>query len=117
MSPGQLFEIRHRGTRKRDSQVRLRSGKRMAVSVPRMMRNASPSRLAGAAHQRMPRTAGERMRTLDPQRSVDHTEIANLRETARIFERQLGEHTQMGVELRRDVYGIRGTVTDQMKAI
>ena len=60
------------------------------------------------------------MRTLEFQRSADHAdhaEIANLRETACIFERQLREHTQIGVELRRDVYGIRGTVTDQMKAI
>ena len=57
------------------------------------------------------------MRTLEFQRSTDHAEIANLSETARIFERHLGKHTQMGVELRRDVYGIRGILTDQMKAI
>ena len=87
MSLEQFFETRHQGTLKRDSQFRLRSGKRMAVSAPRMVRKASPSPLAGAARQRMPRTAEERLRTVELQRSADYAEIANLRETARILER------------------------------
>ena len=104
------------GTLKRDSRARLGSGKRMAVS-------ASPSRNARFA------TAvplGRHVRKSSPapvdwdaprDRGPPEDRMQALERQVRQLEQQISEHTRMGVDLRRELFGRFGEVADQMGTV
>ena len=77
LSPEQLFTPG--STRKRGSKVRGYSNKRLAVSVPRPARKASPSPSGDAARRRGPGTTEERLQFLALQRAADQAEIVRMR--------------------------------------
>ena len=115
MSPEQLFN--QSATLKRGSKVRGYSAKRLAVSLPRPARKASPSPAGAAARRRGPGTMEERVQLLELQRSADLAEMARLRAVTQRIDRSLEEQVKVGLEMRRDVYGARGTVTEQMATV
>ena len=115
LSPEQLFTPG--STRKRGSKVRGYSNKRLAVSVPRPARKASPSPSGDAARRRGPGTTEERLQFLELQRAADQAEIVRMRGVTQRIERNLEEHARMSLEMRRDVYGARGTITEQMATV
>ena len=57
------------------------------------------------------------MRSLELHRVADQAELVRFRDATQRMAYDLQEHTRMGVDLTKDVYGTRGTVTDQMAAI
>ena len=115
------------GALKRDSRARPGSGKRMAISASpsrnarfvaagplgRHVRKASPAPVDWDA----PRERGppeDRVQALERQQAAGAAETAKLNARVRQLEQQLGEHTKMGVDLRRDLFGRFGAVADQM---
>ena len=93
------------GALKRDGRARVPSGKRMAISaspgrlVGRQVRKASPAPVEwGVPRDRGP--PDDRYTVLE--RQMQH------------LEQQIGEHTRMGVDLRRELFGRFGEVADQM---
>ena len=106
LSPEQLFK---RGTTlKRASGVRGYSAKRLAVSLPRSARKASPSPANARKAMLAERTAD---RAFDPPRDRGSP---SAEERLAALEKAIREQAQMGVELRRDVYGKFGAVSDQV---
>ena len=96
------------GMLKRDARARPGSAKRLAISaspsrlLDRHFRKASPAPAEWSA----PRARGppeDRYTVLE--RHIQH------------LEQQIGEHTRMGIDLRRDVFGKFGTVDGQMALV
>ena len=107
LSPEQLFK---RGTTlKRASGTRGYSAKRLAVSLPRSVRKASPSPANARKAMLAERTAD---RAFDPPRDRGSP---SAEERLAALEKAIREQAQMGVELRRDVYGKFGAVSNQVE--
>ena len=54
------------------------------------------------------------MQALELQQAAGAAKTAKLNAKVRQLEQQLGEHTKMGVDLRRELFGRFGVVADQM---
>ena len=90
------------GTLKRDNRARLGSGKRIAVSaspIGRHVRKASPVPVEWAP----PR-----------ERGPPEDRSQGLERQLRQLEQQIKEHTQMGMDLRRDLFARFGDAADKM---
>ena len=92
----------------------------MAVSLPRPTRKDSPS--THAARERSPRLRGpksleERVLALELQGAVDRTEASQVRGAIKVLKGEIDEQTKVGLDLRREVFGARGTVANALAVI